>query len=292
MKTFYGLPPADFYSETALALGFFDGVHLGHQELLKIVKDSPYPCGVLTFDTPPKKAGKQLQSNEEKLRLLADMGMDFVILLPFTEAFSKTPPADFVREVLVSACHARQVVVGENYRFGADASGTVETLKTLAEGFSVQVCSLLASPYGTVSSSLIRELLSQGRVDAVADLLGRPYTLSGEVIHGRKLGRTMGYPTANLQLPDLLLPKNGVYETRVTVDGDSLPAVTNIGTRPTVNGAATSIESHLLGFDRMIYGKTITLSFVRYLREERKFPTPEALFAQIRADGEAVLKDL
>lgn len=292
MTVIYGLPSADFYPETALALGFFDGLHCGHRELLKKVKESSYPCGVLTFETPPKKTGKLLQTNEQKLALLEEMGMDFVILLPFSESVAKTSPEVFVQEILLRACHAKELVVGENYRFGRDAVGTTETLKTLVGAAAVTICPLLHSPYGIVSSSLIRDLLCAGEMEAATTLLGRPYAISGTVVHGQQLGSAMGFPTANLKAPDQLLPKCGVYETRVTVGGETVPAVTNVGIRPTVQGETVNIESNLLGFDRMIYGDQMTVSFIRYLREERKFESPEALFAQIQADRERVLKDL
>lgn len=292
MKIIKGLPSVGFYTETALALGFFDGVHLGHRELLNKVKDSPYPCGVLTFDNAPKKAGKRLLTNEQKLELLEELGMDFVILLPFTAALAKTSPEDFVQHILLDACHARHVVVGENYRFGREAVGTAELLKELVGAERVTVCPLLQSPFGTISSSLIRELLTTSRLKEAESLLGRPYSMRGEVVHGQQLGSAMGFPTANLKVTEQLVPACGVYETRVEVDGEVLPAVTNVGYRPTVNGEKLTIESNLLGFDRMIYGKTITLTFVRYLRDEQKFDSTEALFAQIRADGRRVLKDL
>lgn len=292
MKIIYGLPTTDFYPETALALGFFDGVHRGHQRLLDEVKKAPYPCGVLTFETPPKKEGKLLQTNEQKLELLESLGMDFVILLPFTETLAKTSPEDFVEQVLIGACHAKTLVVGEDYRFGRDAVGTATLLKTLMGEDRVTVCPLLDSPYGTVSSSLIREFLTTNRLKEAESLLGRPYAMRGTVIHGQQLGSTMGFPTANLEITGQLVPSYGVYETRVTVEGETIPAVTNVGYRPTVNGERLTIESNLLGFDRMIYGKTITLTFIRYLRDERKFDSKEELFAQIEEDGQRVLKDL
>ncbi len=292
MKTFYGLPATDFYPETALALGFFDGIHLGHQELLNKVKESPYPCGVLTFDTPPKKSGRILQTNEQKLELFEALGMDFVILLPFTEELAKTSPQDFVQKILADACHAKAVVVGEDYRFGRDAAGDTTLLKALMGEERVTVCPLLDSPYGTISSSLIREFLTTKRLKEAESLLGRPYSMRGEVVHGQHLGSAMGFPTANLKVTGQLVPTYGVYETRVEVDGEVIPAVTNVGYRPTVNGEELTIESNLLGFDRMIYGKTITLLFVRHLRDERKFDSKEELFAQIEEDGQRVLKDL
>ena len=291
MKIFYGLPTTDFYPETAMALGFFDGVHRGHRQLLAEVRKSPYPCGVLTFENPPKKAGKRLQTNAQKLRLFEELGMDFVILLPFTETFAKTSPEDFVGQVLETACHAKRLVIGENYRFGRDALGTAETLQSLFSG-EVTVCPLLRSEYGVVCSSLIREFLTTGRLKEAESLLGRPYALEGEVVHGQQLGSAMGFPTANLKVTDQLIPTYGVYETRVEVEGETVPAVTNVGYRPTVNGEALTVESNLLGFDRMIYGKTITLTFVRYLREEKKFDSPEALFEQVRKDAESVLKEM
>ncbi len=291
MRIIHGLPPADFYPETALALGFFDGVHLGHQELLKEVQKSPYPCGVLTFENPPKKSGKLLQTNEQKMELLEELGMDFVILLPFTEAFSQTTPKDFVQAILERTCHAKALVIGEDYRFGRDAAGSADTLISLFSG-EVTVCPLLDSPFGTVSSSLIREFLTTSRLQAAETLLGRRYALRGEVVHGQQLGSAMGFPTANLKITEQLVPTYGVYETRMEIDGENFPAVTNVGYRPTVNGERLTIESHLLNFDGDLYGKTATLSFVRYLREERKFDSPEALFAQVRQDCERVLKDL
>lgn len=291
MQVYRGLPPADFAGETALALGFFDGVHRGHQKLLQAVKKSGLPCGVLTFKTVPKKAVKPIQSEEEKLHLLQEFGMDFVIMLPFTDKLSCMLPQDFIREILKKSCHAKGVVVGENYRFGVGAQGTAETLKR-TDGLSVTVCPLLQSSLGIISSSLIRQQLAAGRVDLASELLGHPYCLSGKVIHGEQLGSTMGMPTVNLAVPDLFLPKGGVYETRVTVGGQQFPAVTNIGVRPTVSGKGLSIESHLLQFDRMVYGEEITVSFVRFLREEQKFSDKEALFRQICADKEAVLKEM
>lgn len=280
--------------QTIYALGFFDGVHLGHQALLKACRSlaESHGCkaGAVTFTTHPDGlvAGKTpalLTTNEDKKRLLYAYGMDTVVELPFDRTLMATHWSAFLTQLVETG--AAGFVCGDDFRFGAGGIGTAKKLAAF--------CRQRELPYAIVpeqildgeriSSTRIRASLEQGNLAQVNRLLGHPIILTGTVFSGKQLGRTIGVPTANLLLPpELIVPKFGVYACKVWTDGKAYLAVTNIGTRPTVEGEGVTVEVHLLDFDGDLYGKAITVVFYQFLRPEQKFENLDQLKAQIAAD--------
>jgi riboflavin kinase / FMN adenylyltransferase len=264
-----------------VAVGTFDGVHLGHREVIRdadtVLTFEPHPLSVIA----PKAAPRLITTLERKAELCAGLGVEEVVVIPFDRAFAERSAQTFVDDVLVGALRAESVSVGENFRFGHRASGDPAMLR--ADGrFEVQVQPLIEADGEIVSSSHIRGLLAGGAVDYAGTLLGDPFQLRGEVVHGDERGRELGFPTANL-VPDPLYvtPGHGVYACRV---GDHAAAV-NVGIRPQFHtGRGELIEAHLLDFDGDLYGQELRIDFVKRLRGEKRFPTVEDLVEQMRAD--------
>jgi riboflavin kinase/FMN adenylyltransferase len=282
---------------TIFALGFFDGVHLGHQALLTacktLAKQKNCTAGVITFDAHPDtlvlgKTPALINTPTDRALLLKNYGMDTVIALPFDKAMMEMPWQDFFR-LLMDTYHAAGIVCGNDFRFGHRGEGNAQLLREACEQEKIP-CAVI--PEQTVegirvSSTHIRQLLEAGDTETAVKFLGHPHILSGAVISGRKLGRTIGVPTANLALPEgLLIPRLGVYACLAVIDGKKHMAVTNIGNRPTVEGHHITVEPWILDFDGDLYGKRITLEFHKFLRPERKFPDLAALQAEIRKNGE------
>jgi len=288
--------------KTIYALGFFDGVHLGHQALLRacreLAAENGCNAGVVTFTSHPDAlvsgaAPLLINTAADRKRLLHRFEIDPVIELPFDDALKKTNWDSFLEQL--TAGGAAGFVCGSDFRFGAKGSGTAEKLASFCESrnmaYSVVPQQLLDGI--RVSSTHIRGLLENGDLAEANRFLGHAHTLSGTVTAGRGLGHTIGIPTANMLLPpELIRPKLGVYACQAWVDDKVYPAVTNIGSRPTVGGHQVRAESWLLDFAGDLYGKTLTLSFCDYLRPEQKFQTLEDLVDQIRKDGEKVRKIL
>ena len=282
--------------KTIYALGFFDGVHLGHQALLQACRElaAEQNCqsGVVTFASHPDAlvlgaAPTLLNTSDDRARLLYAYGVDIVQEIPFDKTVMNTHWADFLRSLM--AAGAAGFVCGDDFRFGA---GGLDTPKKLAAFCNKQKlpCAIVPSQLmegQRISSTRIRELLEQGDLEAANRLLGHPQVFTGVVQKGKQLGRTIGFPTANLTFPEgVIVPKFGVYACNATFDGKVYAAVTNVGSRPTVNGEGITAEAHILGFDGDLYGKTVTLVFHKYLRPEQKFASLEELQAQIAADIE------
>ena len=281
-----------------VALGTFDGVHLGHQAVIRRAVEEGRARGVrvaaATFDPHPREVlwpgtgPKLLTTPEVRRELLLRYGADEVREIPFDAALSKKSPEEFVRDVLVDGIGAVAVVVGENFRYGYRAAGDFESLRRHMRelGGDAYAVSILAVDED-VSSTRIRELVTGGEVREAAGLLGRPYVLRGEVVVGDRRGRQIGFPTANV-LPDprVVVPGTGVYAGNVTVDGRSYGACTNVGEAPTFDRRERRVEAHLLGFEGDIYGKVVDVSFVQKLRGERRFSGIEELKAQIGRDVE------
>ncbi len=277
---------------SAVAVGVFDGVHLGHQEVLKELASTGRSSVVLTFDphplalAAPERAPQLIGSVGQRIEWLLDQGVDTVGVLPFAQVKDWTPQA-FVEVVLVNALSASIVAVGEDFRFGRDRSGDVDTLRDLgkAGGFQVAVLDLLREDASNpISSSSIRELISSGDVNRAASLLGRPFTVRGPVVKGDGRGKTIGIPTANVLVSSAaILPGLGVYAA--IVDGRQ-EAVVNVGNRPTFGGGDVAVEAHLLDFDGDLYGETLDIALIQKIRSERKFDGFEALVAQIHLDIE------
>ncbi len=286
---------------TIYALGFFDGVHLGHAALLAACRElaKEYGCkaGVLTFATHPdalvlSKAPGLINTDADRERLLRAHGMDTVITLPFDENLRTMSWQDFFR-LLTEKHNAGGIVCGEDFRFGYRGEGNAAKLKAACKNAGIP-CVIVPQQRlnGTVvSSTYVRELLAQGEMEKAVKFLGHPHILTGKVVAGRQLGRTIGVPTANILLPEgLLIPKCGVYACTCHVGGHCYLAVTNIGSRPTVEGHQVRAESWILDFEGDLYGKEITLAFYTFLREEEKFPDLASLQAEIQKNGEETRK--
>ena len=288
----HGLP------KLALALGFFDGVHLGHRELIRRAaaraRELSLPLGVFTFpsETPSLKASKsRLYSTEEKLMLLEGLGADYVIVADF-DSMSGLEPADFVTRVLVSDLNCRLAVLGYNFRFGKGATGDAQLLAELlkASGGSYIIVEEQKYRGDTLSASAIRESLARGEVDRAAGMLGAPYHLMGRVEHGLGLGRTLGFPTVNTPLPEGSPLRSGVYVTAVPLCGKIYTALTNVGSCPTFGERTPHAETTLLDFSGDLYGEELRIYFLARLRGETVFSSAEELTEQIRQDKEQARK--
>jgi riboflavin kinase/FMN adenylyltransferase len=283
-----------------VALGLFDGIHLGHRAILGTAvsraRELGVPAVACTFDPhpmqvlQPERAPLPITTLSERLALIADTGIAIALVLPFSREFAAIEPEAFVTGVLVDRLRAREVVVGFNHRFGRGARGDASLLAELGKrlGFRCHVVPPLAVEGVTVSSTEIRAALRNGDVERAARFLGRPYSLSGTVVQGAGRGRTLGFPTANVLIERALLVPSGVYACWAIVGESTHPAVVNIGVRPTFGETALAVEAHLMDFAGNLYGRPLRLDFVARLREERTFPGLESLRAQIALDaGEA-----
>jgi len=300
---------------TAIALGNFDGLHRGHQRVIQPIlhqqSTSPNHSTVVTFNPHPQEffTGQPralLTPLEEKVSQLRSLGVQQLVLLPFDRELAALTPQEFVWQILVQQLHVQSISVGQDFRFGRHRSGTAGDLQLIAAQYNIpvtivplEICTEDTSD-GThlrISSSAIRQNLESGNISQANHLLGRPYQLRGTVVEGKQLGRTIGFPTANLQLPtEKFLPRQGVYAVYIfiekpTIDTDNqttastLLGVMNIGNRPTVNGTQPTIEVHLLDWSGDLYGKTLTVQLKHFLRPEQKFPDLDALKAQIQLDS-------
>ncbi len=286
---------------TVLTVGTFDGVHEGHKVLIRKVVDKARSIGgralAVTFDPHPREiiqpgsGGIRLLTDvHERAELLGALGIDDMVIIPFTRDFSLVEFDVFVRDYLYARMGIHTFVTGYDHHFGRDRKGGAEALQTLADtlGFRLEIVDRQEIEATTISSTAVRKALEeQGDVETAGRFLGRPYRLSGLVVHGDKRGRTIGFPTANLRIEDTrkAIPLNGVYKVRVDADGKSWPGMMNIGTRPTFSEAmGRTLETHLIGFDGDLYGRRLTLHFLRRVREERTFSGVEALRAQLEED--------
>ncbi len=277
----------DFKIEnSAVSLGKFDGFHRGHRLLLdRILAQKELHSTVFTFDGILKD--KQIYLETEKRMLLERLGVEREVIFPFCEETKIMAPEVFIREILVKRMDAKLICVGEDFHFGSGRLGDVSMLSDGAEKYGYELCVFpkMKEAGEVISSTRIRRELADGRIETANGLLGEPYFVSGEVMHGNALGRTIGMPTANL-LPEeqKLLPVYGVYATRVEVDGQTYAGVTNVGMKPTVGADRVSVETTLLNFDGNLYGKRITVYFLYFLRPEQKFDSLEELKDQIERD--------
>jgi len=287
-------PPWLFHP--VLALGNFDGLHRGHLKIIERVKRGAIEHGgtpmAMTFDPhPPRivrpdKAPPLLMTTAQRLEALHDAGIRCVAVVRFTPELSQWDPETFVRTVLAEWLRVSEVWVGANFLFGQGRSGNFSTLRTLGvrHGFRADKIDPVRYKDFVVSSTRIRRLISEARVDEAGALLGHPYYVDGAVVEGRRRGREIGFPTANLATENELVPPHGVYATTLTVDGIVHAGITNIGLRPTFSETEPTIETHLLGYQGDLYGKRVRLGFVLRLRDERRFEDVDALRAQIDAD--------
>ncbi len=306
METYFEAKPKQV-KESSIALGFFDGVHPGHQVVIKKAKEEAerlgVPCGVVTFRDHPRTLTRGQSPNlltviEQRLKLFEDLGVDFALVLEFNEELCKLSPIDYVETVLVGSLGARAISVGPNHHFGRDREGDADLLAELGRKhkFVVHVADMINVKGHEVSSSAIRGLIMNNELEQAALLLSRPYTLCGKVVHGDKRGRTLGFPTANLSLEGFqVIPQRGVYAGTAKFDNQSVPSVINIGLRPTFHHKnegsdpkqpvlLLTIEAHLLDFDGDLYDKTMEVQFLSFLRSEQKFNGPDELKSQINKD--------
>jgi riboflavin kinase/FMN adenylyltransferase len=293
IRDFDSLKPYPF---PVVALGNFDGVHVGHQTILRAAIERASAVGgsalAVTFDPLPAKvlnptrAPRLILTPEDKHELLRSFGLDGVIVLTFSRELSMVSPEEFVREYLRRRIGACIVVVGHNVSFGHARAGNAEVMRRLGRelGFETTVIGPIERDGIVVSSTQVRELIATGDMTRTAILLGRPHFLRGPVVHGRERGRTIGFPTANIQSRTECLPPDGVYATRVVMEEGSYPSITNIGMRPTFGEPERSIEAHIFDFNRDIYGREIKLEIAERIRPERKFESAQALAAQIASD--------
>jgi riboflavin kinase/FMN adenylyltransferase len=287
------------WHQPVLALGNFDGMHRGHSKIIERVRrgaeERNATAVAMTFDPHPSKivrpdkAPPLLMTHDQKLDALARAGMHGVAVIRFTPELAQWDPETFVRTVLVEWLHVAEVWVGANFLFGHDRSGNFSSLRSLGAryGFRAEKIDPVRYKDFVVSSTRIRRLVTEGRVDEAGALLGRHYTIEGSVVQGRKRGKGLGFPTANICSVNELIPPRGVYATTMIVDGIAYPAIANIGVRPTFEDADEDvIEAHVLDFDKDLYGAKVRLAFVQRLRDEKKFEGVDALRAQIEADRE------
>lgn len=288
-----------------VAIGNFDGVHLGHQEIFKRVltraREIEGDSVVLTFDPhplfvlAPDQKPSLLSTLGEKKKVIESLGIDYLVLIRFDLPFSQTPPQEFVRKVVKEQLGAEEVFVGYNFTFGHRGEGTPEMLAQWGEeyGCKVTIVEPICVAETPVSSSLIRELIREGRVIEAKRFLGRYPTLEGEVIHGMDRGkRVVGFATANLRPEGELTPKDGVYVCWTQVSGEWIPGVANIGINPTFKDNPYTIEVHLLNFEGDLYGERIEIAFVDRIRDEKVFPNPRSLSERIQKDIEIARKIL
>ncbi len=288
--------PERALTPTAIALGNFDGVHLGHQSVIQPALQQAVRSTVVTFDPHPREyfRGEScllLTPREEKIRHLKRLGIQQLVLLPFNQQLASLSPEAFVKDILIQQLKPHFITVGENFRFGYQRQGTAEDLSAIASpfGITVKIVGLQTDHQQRISSSRIRQALSEGNINLANQLLGRSYSLTGSVVTGQQRGRTIGFPTANLDCPrNKLIPRYGVYAVLVSSPINSLvnphPAVMNIGMRPTVNGEFPTIEIHLLDWTGDLYNYPLTVELKQFLRPEQKFSSLEELKAQIADD--------
>ncbi len=288
---------------SVVVIGNFDGVHLGHQAVLRqaraLADARGLHCVVLTFDPHPSEvlgrgAPPLLTTLVRRIELLRNHGATDVAVEPFTIELSSWSPERFAKELLADRLGSRVVVVGNNFRFGNKRAGDFDTLTTLGTsyGFEALAAEIAGDAEGPFSSTRVRDAIAAGEVERAAHVLGRPHALSGVVEHGDARGRTLGFPTANLGGVAQMLPSHGVYAVRVVHGEATHGGVMNVGVRPTVNGLSLRIEAHLLDFDADLYGATLRVDLVARLRGEQKFAGVAELKAQIAKDAEAARKAL
>ena len=287
-----------------ITLGKFDGVHKGHQKVLRAVKDRAaklkFPSVVYTFEphplkiVTPHKSPLLLTTLKEKIELIKASGIDYLILARFTKEFAAQHPREFVSDILVKQLAVKEVLVGHDYAFGKGKKGTIEYLKKLGQefGFKVYIIPAYKKRGFIVSSSKIREYIQNGKMKEAARFLGRPYTISGKVIKGRNIGKHLGFPTANIEIHNELIPKDGIYAVLALLGNKIYKGAVNIGIAPTFHTNKRAVEAHIINFKQNIYGKKLKIEFIQRLRGEKTFKSVEGLASQITRDVEKVKKIL
>jgi riboflavin kinase/FMN adenylyltransferase len=281
-----------------VTIGTFDGVHIGHKAILKrlveTAKKENLDSVVLTFFPHPRMVLQQnvdiklINTIDERTELLENTGLDHLVIHPFTHAFSRLTALEYVRDILVNSLKAKKIIIGYDHRFGRNRNADIEDLKEFGKTYNFEVEEISAKEIDdvAVSSTKIRKALNEGDIETANNYLGYNFMISGEVVKGKAIGRTINYPTANLKLKEKykLVPKNGVYIVQSTIEGEKIFGITSIGTNPTVGGTEKTIETHFLNFNKDLYGKEITIAFLKYIRNEETFDSMEILKREIEKD--------
>ena len=302
MDTITSIEKIDTIKESVVTIGNFDGIHKGHQVLIEkateYAKKNNVISTVFTFNNHPvnyfkPNSIKNIITNNDKIKILKTMGVDYIINIPFDEYMTKISGYDFVKDILIDKLGAKKIIVGHDFTFARNKEGNIDLLKELSKknGFLLEIVNPVKIDDIRISSSYIRKLILDGKVEDARKYLGRNYKLSGEVIHSKKLGRTIGFPTANISIDEnIIIPKVGIYATKVYVNGTIYYGATNVGYNPTVNGNKLSIETNILEFNDDIYGKVITIEFLERIRDEKKFNGIEELKEQLQKDTKYIYK--
>ncbi|AOC94898.1 Riboflavin biosynthesis protein RibF [Flavobacterium anhuiense] len=298
MKLFHSINDFQSTKKTILTLGTFDGVHIGHKKILERItqntENGKYESLVLTFFPHPRMVLQEkseirlLNTIDEKIKLLEATGIENLVVHPFNESFSRLTAEEFVRTILVEKFQIQKIIIGHDHRFGRNRTANIDDLIAfgIEYGFEVEQISAEEIQDVSVSSTKIRKALNEGNMALANEYLGYSYFLNGTIVKGKQLGRTIGFPTANIHIEEdyKLIPKIGVYVVRAVVNNETVFGMMNIGFNPTVNGEKQTIEVHLFNFDKDIYDQNIEVSLLHYIREEQKFSSVDALKAQLDQD--------
>lgn len=297
------------FRHAVITIGTFDGVHTGHQQIIRQLREEAGKVQgesvIITFDPHPRKiihgATKEIKlinTLDEKIELLEKNGIDQLVVIPFTEAFSQMRAEEYISEFLIRKFHPHSIIIGYDHRFGRGRTGNYELMEKMSPVFSYSLCEIPVHILNTisVSSTRIRDAIAGSDIETANDLLGYSFFFSGEVVEGNKLGRTIGYPTANLiiQHPEKLIPGNGVYAVEIDLEGSAthLKGMMNIGFRPTIDGTKKVIEVNIFQFDQSIYGQQLRIYVRKHLRSETKFSGLDALKEQLAEDAKNALEAL
>ncbi len=303
MKTFRSIKDFDSKTPTVLTIGTFDGVHIGHKKILNRLtntsKNNNLAATVLTFFPHPRMVLqkdttiKLIHTIDERAQILDDIGIENLIIQPFSKEFSRLTAADFVRDILVKQLNVKHIIVGYDHRFGRNRTANIENLKEFGEIYDFTVEEISAQDINevAVSSTKIRNALTKGDIETVNTYLGTPFQLNGTVTKGKGIGKTINYPTANITISETykMIPKNGVYIAQAIINSKLYEGMMNIGHNPTVSGTKQSIEIHLFNFNREIYDENITVSVLKRLRDEQKFESVALLKNQLEKDQQEAL---
>lgn len=298
LKIIRSIPSFVAENPTVVTIGTFDGVHLGHQKIIAQItaaaKEKECDSLVLTFFPHPRMVlqegteMKQLNTIDEKITLLEQLDVDHLVIHPFDKAFSRMTAEEFVKQVLVDTFRLKKIIIGYDHRFGRNRTADINDLIAFGETYGFEVSQISAEELNdvSISSTKIRTALNEGNIELANNYLGYPYAITGKVVKGQQLGKTIGYPTANIAIQEdyKLIPQNGVYVVQSVIHGKTVFGMMNIGNRPTVNGTSQTIEVHFLDFDQELYDQTISVSFLKRLRNEQKFPSLDALKTQLLSD--------
>lgn len=295
MEVIHGLEKFPSLSDhTIVAIGNFDGIHLGHQKILKCLEETAKEYGlfslVLTFFPHPgkileKNKLKMIQTLDQKTEEIRKFDIQALLIIPFDEQFANLSGQDFIQKIVLNTLKAKAVIIGKNFYFGKNREGDVSLLHRLSPKLKFRVCSIpeVIQNGETVSSSLIRNLLQEGKVEKANRLLGRSYEIGGEVVKGQSRGKTLGFPTANIETENEIIPQ-GVFITKTRVGSRILPSMTNVGKQPTFDQKDLHIESFIIDFNRDLYGEYIGINFLKKIRDEMKFRNPDDLAKQLKDD--------